>query len=203
MMHRALVLLLLAVPTRITAPARPERMIAHSMALPQETDAQRVARQEEQLQFDRFDMTTAWTLGSAIRALAESRHQNVAIDIELNGHPLFFSAMPGTTPDNIDWMRRKKNTVNRFRRSSYAVALDMQAQKTTLMDRQALPLRDFVSVGGCFPIRIRGTGMVGTIAVSGLPDRSDHELIVEALAKQLGQSYESLALEKPPAPPAK
>ena len=203
MLHRVLVLVLLAVPSRLTAPSHPERVIAHSMASLQETDAQRVSRQEEQLQFDRFDLATAWTVGSAIRALAESRNQHVAIDIELNGHPLFFSAMPGTTPDNIDWIRRKKNVVNRFKRSSYAIALDMQQQKTTLLDRLALPVRDYVSAGGCFPLKIRGTGMVGTITVSGLPDRSDHELIVEALAKQLGQSYESLALEKPPAAPAK
>jgi uncharacterized protein (UPF0303 family) len=202
-MYRVLLLLALAAPVRDSEPPRPERVIAQPMAPLQETDAERVARQEETLQFDRFDLATAWTLGSAIRALAESRHQNVAIDIELNGHPLFFSAMPGTTPDNIDWIRRKKNVVNRFRRSSYAIALDMQQQKTTLLDRLALPVRDYVSAGGCFPLKIRGTGMVGTITVSGLPDRSDHELIVEAVAKQLGQSYESLALEKPPAAPPK
>jgi uncharacterized protein (UPF0303 family) len=199
-MYRVLLLLTLAAPVRDSEPPRPERVIAQPMVPLQETDAERVARQEETLQFDRFDLATAWTVGSAIRALAESRHQNVAIDIELNGHPLFFSAMPGTTPDNIDWIRRKKNVVNRFRKSSYAVALDMQQQKTTLLDRLALPVRDYVSAGGCFPLKIRGTGMVGTITVSGLPDRSDHELIVEALAKQLGQSYESLALEKPPTP---
>jgi uncharacterized protein (UPF0303 family) len=39
-----------------------------------------------------------------------------------------------------------------------------------------------------------GTGCVGAIAVSGLPQRGDHELVVEALCASLGQSYADLKL---------
>lgn len=159
------------------------------------TDIVRIALQEERLQFERFDFSTAWAVGTALRTLAESRGQSVAIDIEVNGHPLFFSAMPGTTPDNIDWIRRKKNVVAQFRRSSYAVGLGLRERQTTLMERHGLPVRDYAASGGCFPIILHGTGMVGTIAVSGLPERADHELVVEVVAKQLGQPYESLKLD--------
>ncbi|MET8912572.1 heme-binding protein, partial [Micromonospora sp. NPDC004551] len=35
--------------------------------------------------------------------------------------------------------------------------------------------------GGCFPIILKGTGPVGTVTVSGLPQLDDHRLAVEAL----------------------
>jgi len=39
--------------------------------------------------------------------------------------------------------------------------------------------------GGC-PLAIRGVGVVGTIAVSGLPHEVDHALKVEAPSEHLG-----------------
>ena len=67
-----------------------------------EQDIERVARQEKRLRFPGFDANTAWTVCTRIRTLAASRGLSVAIDIQVNGHQLFFTAMPGTTPDNID-----------------------------------------------------------------------------------------------------
>jgi uncharacterized protein (UPF0303 family) len=39
----------------------------------------------------------------------------------------------------------------------------------------------FAAHGGAFPILVRGTGCVGTVAVSGLPQRDDHRLVVDVL----------------------
>ena len=56
----------------------------------------------------------------------------------------------------------------------------------------ALDPRDYTAHGGCFPIRVRGTGMVGTVTVSGLPQKEDHALVVETLGQVLGLSPESI-----------
>ena len=64
-------------------------------------DLARIALQEQRLQFERFDATTAWTLGVRLKSAAEAHGVAVAIDIQLHGQPLFFYAMPGTTPDNV------------------------------------------------------------------------------------------------------
>jgi uncharacterized protein (UPF0303 family) len=161
-------------------------------------DLARLALQEERLRFPAFDANTAWTLGTLLRAAAEKRSAAVAIEIQVNGHQLFFTAMPGTTPDNIDWIRRKRNVVQRFHRSSYAVGLQLQKQQTTLAERTGAPLQDYAPHGGCFPIKLLGTGCIGTLAVSGLPQRSDHGLIVEVLADLLKQPLEELALASEP-----
>jgi len=160
-------------------------------------DLERIALQEQRLQFERFDATTAWILGLRLKEAAEKHGVAVAIDIQLHGQPLFFYAMPGTTPDNVDWIRRKRNVVLRFQRSSYAVGLYLQQQGTTLESRSGIDARDYAPHGGCFPLNLIGTGCVGTITVSGLPQRQDHELVVEVLAELLGQSLAELALEEP------
>jgi uncharacterized protein (UPF0303 family) len=160
-----------------------------------EQEIERIALQEERLRFRSFDAGTAWTVGSRLRAVAESRSLAVAIDIQVNGHTLFFTAMPGTTPNNIDWIRRKRNVVLHFHRSSYAMGLQYRKEKKTITEAIGVDARDYATHGGCFPIRLKGTDCIGTIAVSGLPQRADHELVVEVLAEFLEQPLKELALE--------
>jgi uncharacterized protein (UPF0303 family) len=38
--------------------------------------------------------------------------------------------------------------------------------------------------------------VIGSVAVSGLPQRDDHELVVEAICLALNRDYASLALPK-------
>jgi uncharacterized protein (UPF0303 family) len=163
-----------------------------------ERDLERIALQEQRLCFRCFDAHTAWTIGSRLRSVAEARNQTVAIDIQVNGHLLFFTAMPGTTPDNSDWIRRKRNVVLRFHRSSYAIGLQLRQQQTTLAERVGVEAKDYAPYGGGFPIKLEGMNCIGTITVSGLPQRADHELIIEVLAEILEQSYIELALDNEP-----
>ena len=158
-------------------------------------DLEKIALQEKRLQFKHFDSEVAWSLGTALKAAAEKRHVAVAIDIQLNGHTLFSYAMPGTTPDNWDWIRRKRNVVLRFHRSSYAVGLQEQRAQTSLQERLGLDPKDYAPHGGCFPILLEGTGCAGTITVSGLPQREDHALVVSVLQDYLHLSGENLALD--------
>ncbi len=160
-----------------------------------DSDLEKIALQEKRLQFKTFDAEAAWAIGSALKAAAEKRGAAVAIDIQLLGHPLFAYAMPGTTPDNLDWIRRKRNVVQRYHRSSYAIGLTHQRNQATLQSKTGLDLKDYAPHGGCFPILLAGTGCIGTITVSGLPQREDHELVVSVLQEYLNLTKENLALE--------
>jgi uncharacterized protein (UPF0303 family) len=162
-----------------------------------EQDIERVVLQEKRLQFESFDSCTAWEIGNRLKAAAEQRGVPVVIDISLHGFPLFFYAMPGTTPSNGDWVRRKRNLVALMHRSSYAIGLSLERDKANLDATMGLPLRDYAPHGGCFPILLRNTGCVGTITVSGLPQRQDHELVVAILADYLHIPLEEVALDPP------
>jgi uncharacterized protein (UPF0303 family) len=158
-------------------------------------DIEKIALQEKRLQFKVFDSEVAWAIGTALKSAAEKRGVAIAIDIQLASHPLFSYAMPGTTPDNLDWIRRKKNVVMRYHRSSYAIGLKHEKAQTSLQGRVGLELKDYAPHGGCFPINLAGTGCVGTITVSGLPQRDDHMLVVSVLQDYLQVKGENLALD--------
>lgn len=152
-----------------------------------EADLARIAEQEQRLRFERFDTTTAWEIGCRLREAALARNAQVVIDVSLHGQQLFHVALPGATPDNAEWVRRKRNTVARFHRSSYGVGLSLKQQGTTLEAKFGLTLADYAAHGGGFPILLAGTGCAGCVTVSGLPQREDHELVAAALEEQLGR----------------
>jgi len=171
-----------------------------------EEDLNSILRQERELRWPTFNEEDAWQLGSTLRELAIERQLAIVIDIRRfaphvgnhAGPPLFYAALPGTTPDNAEWARRKANLVARLGRSSYAIGLSLKARNATLQERYALHPADYVSHGGAFPITLAGTGAIGTIlgsvTVSGLAQRDDHELVVEALCLERNRQYAELRL---------
>jgi uncharacterized protein (UPF0303 family) len=169
--------------------------------MPIPEDLATITRQETELLFPHFDYDTAWRLGLALRELALSRNQFIVIDIRRFGQPhqqLFYTALAGTTPDNARWVQRKVNVVARFHRSSYAIGLQLEHENRTFTERYNLPEADYAAHGGCFPIHVKHTGIVGGITVSGLPQREDHNLVVEALCLELKRDLASIALSLAP-----
>ena len=65
-----------------------------------------------------------------------------------------------------------------------------------LAEKFGLADADYAAHGGSFPLNVASAGIVGTVTVSGLPQRLDHELVVEVLCQHLGKDYASLALPK-------
>jgi uncharacterized protein (UPF0303 family) len=144
--------------------------------------------QEKRLVFTRFDNIDAWRLGSAMVAAATQRSLPVTIDIRRHGHQLFHVALPGTTPENDSWIERKVNVVNRFAASSFLVGRRLAAGGTALDEALGVERRLFAPHGGAFPIRIREVGVVGSIAVSGLPQADDHAFVIEMIEAFLGSA---------------
>jgi uncharacterized protein (UPF0303 family) len=63
------------------------------------------------------------------------------------------------------------------------------------LQRMGLPARDYAMDGGAFPLFVEGVGCVGTVAVSGLPQREDHALVVDVLGEMCGVALDGLRLE--------
>jgi uncharacterized protein (UPF0303 family) len=170
-----------------------------SLAMAIAEDLAIIARQEAELHFPSFDYDSAWRLGLGLRDLAIARQQIIVIDIRRFGQPhqpLFYTALGGT-PDNSRWVQRKSNVVARFHRSSYAIGLTLEHTNRLFSERYGLPDADYAAHGGSFPIHVDGAGIIGAVTVSGLPQRDDHSLVVEALCLTLEKDHESLRLPSP------
>ena len=157
-------------------------------------DISRLKLQEQVLQFTKFGEADAWNLGQAMRNLATSRKLPVVIDIRILGRKLFYAALPGTVPDNEHWVRRKINVVMRYHKSSYHVGREIAKSGNLLDESRGVRPIDVAPHGGCFPVIIKDLGVVGSITVSGIPQRDDHNFVIECIAAHLKIDYVSVAL---------
>jgi uncharacterized protein (UPF0303 family) len=137
--------------------------------------------EEQELQFTCFNETTAWQLGSQMVEYAMRENLPVTIDITRGQQQLFHASMPGTAADNDEWVKRKVRLVNRFGHSSFYMGQLLKHKGKTIEQSYLILESEFAAHGGCFPIIVKGTGMVGTITVSGLPQEEDHKLVVESI----------------------
>jgi uncharacterized protein (UPF0303 family) len=171
------------------------RQLRRSMPLKEDVAA--IVKQESELILSGFTPDTAWDIGTAVRGLAVERGYGIVVDVRRFGAPhqqLFYTALGGTTPDNQRWVARKVATVARFHKSSYHVGRLLAQSGLTFGARYNLPEEEYAAHGGCFPINVAGAGIVGAVTVSGLAQREDHNLVVEALALVTGRDYAALRL---------
>lgn len=141
--------------------------------------------EEDRLVFTSFDDTTAWELGSRLRAEALEAHLPIAISIRRNGQCLFHAALPGSSADNDGWLLRKAAVVERYGHSSYYVGCKFRADGRDFDKDSRLDVATFAAHGGAFPIVLGMSGCIGTVAVSGLPQVEDHRFVVAQLERFL------------------
>jgi uncharacterized protein (UPF0303 family) len=145
-------------------------------------------QEEAELQFSRFNEDTAWEIGSQLVARAVRENLPITIDITRAGHQLFHASRPGTASDNDEWVKRKVRLVMRLGHSSFYIGQWLKSEGKPIEEALLLPEGDYAPHGGCFPIIVKGTGLVGTITVSGLAQEEDHRLVVETIRTYLQNS---------------
>lgn len=146
------------------------------------------------LRFSGFNAEDTWELGNALYREAGRRGFALAIEIRVNQVCLFSALMPGATAENIDWVRRKRNMVDFLGISSWAAGLMLQSRDTTLAQRYGLDLRDYAAFGGSYPLCLTSGCQIGTVTVSGAPQRDDHNLVLDTLREMLGIAEGELTL---------
>ncbi|HWB32790.1 MAG TPA: heme-degrading domain-containing protein [Acidobacteriaceae bacterium] len=165
--------------------------------MPLADDIAALVKQEATLTLPAFTPDTAWQLGNMLREMAVARKTPIVVDVRRFGAPhqqLFYTALAGTTPDNQRWVARKIATVARFHKSSYHVGRLLEQSGLSFSARYNLPEEDYAAHGGCFPLIVENAGIVGAVTVSGLPQREDHNLVVEALCTLTGRDLAALRL---------
>src|SRR5215208_4440139 len=148
---------------------------------------QQLLQEEKELQFTRFNEETAWNLGSQLVENALSKDLPVTIDITRGNHQLFHASLRGTSSDNDEWVKRKVRLVYRFGHSSFYMGQLLKSKGKSIEQSHLVSENEYAPHGGCFPIVVKGTGMIGTITVSGLAQEDDHKFVVQAIRDYLAQ----------------
>jgi uncharacterized protein (UPF0303 family) len=63
----------------------------------------------------------------------------------------------------------------------------LKSKGKSLEQAYLIPESEFGPHGGCFPVIVKGTGMIGTVTVSGLPQEEDHKLVTQAIRNYLAR----------------
>jgi uncharacterized protein (UPF0303 family) len=150
-----------------------------------------VLLQEEALQFERFSAEDGWKLGLLLREHLLRHSGDAAADVTAYGVQCFRCTVGAATPNNARWIRRKMAMVMENGKSSLRTMLEMHLSGRTLTEF-GLNAEDFALSGGCFPIRLRGQGVVGMVTVSGLPQTHDHQTAADAVAAYLSVAAPSI-----------
>ena len=142
-------------------------------------------KQEQMAQFQGFSEEIAFDFGSVVYGIARGRRSPVVVNIRTSDRVLFHAAMPGATPDNDEWVRRKSNVVLRYHQSSLQFGDTLAFKGRIINPDMGIDMMNFAGHGGSFPIRVKKAGVVAAVTVSGLPQLDDHRMIVEALDQYL------------------
>ena len=141
--------------------------------------------EESELVFDRFSREDAFELGCLLYENSKRYPVPCCFEITVNGLVVFRYFPQGSIPDSDLWLKRKRNSVNLMHMSSLRFMAWLTDFGETLEDRKLDP-KEYAAGGGGFPIILSGTGVIGSICVSGMPDHMlDHQLIVESVTEFL------------------
>ena len=141
--------------------------------------------QERRLVFTSLDENGAVDVGLSILRKATERDLPITIEVRLGERIVFRAARNGTGPTNDQYVAGKARLVERFGHSSLFERLRYEAEGTTFEAATGLTFPEYAPHGGGFPLNVDGSGPVGVVIVSGLPQIDDHALIVDSLTELL------------------
>ena len=147
---------------------------------------ERCKEEERELVFSSFNREDAWRLGCLLLEHSKRKPKPVGIQIIINDMVIFRYIPEGVTLNNSIWMERKHNMVM-IREMSSRQAQALRESRGQTMEDWLMDPKEYSNVGGGFPIRVAGTGLIGSVCVSGLPAEDDHKLIVETLREYLSK----------------
>lgn len=155
--------------------------------------AEEVLQQECDMELDSFSAEDAFTLGMNVLDIAGEQSKSLVVSVRRNGKLLFYKAGPATVIDQDDRIRRKTNAVNLRGHSSFYLFLKYEGDEQAFCQANSVKAEDYALYGGCFPIKLRNKGMIGTVAVSGLTAEEEHMLCLNAISLLRRQQYEGEA----------
>ena len=145
---------------------------------------QQIAQDEQDVVMTSFNAENAWELGCLMVQRAKEQGVKLTISIDVNGQKLFYYAFDGTHLNNESAVARKSRVAHVFRCCSMRVFLELLASGGSIADRGRDP-KDHLAMGGAVPIRLKDSGMIGTVCVSGLAHPDDHRFVIDAMKAYL------------------
>ena len=143
--------------------------------------------QERRLTLSSLSEDDAIAIGRRILDTAIERALAITVEVRRAGRVVFRAARTGTNAHNDMYVAGKARIVERFGHSTLYERLRYEQEGTTFAEATSLAFPEYAPHGGGFPLIVEGTGPVGVVIVSGLPQLEDLALVVECLTAHLAE----------------
>ncbi|RLV82600.1 hypothetical protein JA9_003955 [Meyerozyma sp. JA9] len=144
-------------------------------------------KEDDSIALPKFDSNLAWEIGSAARNLAIERKPTYPVVVEItltSGQVLFHATGNGAALDDDDWVRRERNTVFKFGKSTFFLGEMVRRTRRSISEILNVSTSDYAVDAGSVPIRLEGSDVViAALTVNGLYGNSNHWVAIETLKK--------------------
>ena len=134
----------------------------------------------------------ALEIGQIAQEIGLDRKIPIAIEVRMKDWTVFHASLPGSSPENDSWIRRKANVVNKTGHSTIYEKVLAEEQGIDWYETTGLLEVDHAVNGGGIALNVVGLGLTGVLLISGLPEVDDHLLGVEILTEYLARKGEEL-----------
>jgi uncharacterized protein (UPF0303 family) len=149
-----------------------------------------LAREEELLHLPSLSQADALEIGEIALALGQARNLPIAIQIRIGDWMVFHACLPGSKPENDNWIARKARVVVAKGHSTIFERVLAEEQEIDWYEVNSMPEEMFAIHGGGLPLNVTDLGLAGILLISGLPQVEDHMLGVEILTEYLARKGE-------------
>lgn len=139
---------------------------------------------ENELIFPSFSRADAAALGAMLDEEGRMCGCPIAIEITINGLVVFRYFQDGCPPDSTNWLARKRRVIDEQGMGSLRFGMMLEENGETLEDHK-IDSMNYAPGGGGMPITLAGTGIIGSVCVSGCPDHLMDQTIVSKGMRRL------------------
>ena len=152
--------------------------------------SQGLAQEAQTLQLESLSQKDAIEIGEIALDFGFERGLAIAIQVQLKDWVVFHASLPGSTPENDEWLARKARVVLATGNSTMYERVLAEEQGIDWYQTKGLPEKTHAIHGGGLALNVKGFGCMGVLLISGLPQVQDHLLGVEVLTEFLARKGE-------------
>ena len=138
-----------------------------------------------------FELANAIEIGEIATRIGRDRKLPIAIEIRIGDWIVYHVSLPGSQPENDNWIKRKAAVVKKTGFSSMHERVKSEEAGVDWYKENHVSENDYAIHGGGLPITTKGGIVAGILLISGLPQVEDHLLGVEVLTEYLARIGEN------------
>lgn len=156
-----------------------------------ELNSKGLLRQEQELRLPALRNEEAIKIGQLASELGIKRKLPIAIEVKIGDWIIYHASLPGSSPENDQWIERKAAVVELKHHSTMYERIVAEESGVNWHKENNLQDETHAIHGGAIPL-ITDEGFKGILIVSGLPQVEDHLFAVEILTEFLARNGEKI-----------